>query len=243
MTIANIFFILSTYIRVIVGTPYYHMWYMYMLIGLYMITPIIGRSINGVKLKQLFFISFFFIGVGVINNLVSKLIWPISFINYIGYYILGYCLKEYYSQDNRGKKYFCMYIFSSLMIFIITEVTIRYNLLNKTLYFYEYLSPFVILSSIGIFIYFLRHKDFKINVDRILPHTFNIYIIHAGIYSIISILINKLDGWKNPIWFIPFLGLIVFITSLGMSIIINKVVDSLKIKCDATRKNKLVVTK
>ena len=222
--------IVSTYFRIFSGKPYYHMWYMYMLVGLYLVTPSICRIIDKIKVNQLFIISFLFIGVGIISNLFVNFVWPLEFINYIGYYILGYCLKHHCNQDNRGGAYLWFYLLSSFSIFLITEVIVRFNIYNKTLYFYSYLSPFVIVAAISIFVYFLRHKEFNINVNRIQPHTFNIYMIHAGIYNTISIFLNKLDRWQNPIWFIPFLTILVLILSFGMSVLINRAIVSLKVK-------------
>ena len=230
--------LLGIYVNILLGRPFYHMWYMYMIIGLYMVSPIMIRSMEGVKLNRLFITSVLLLLLGMLSGICNELIWPFSFINYMGYYLLGYCLNKLCVLNNKPKTGIFIYIFGSLLTFIITEAIIRLGVLNKTLYFYEYLSPTVIISSIGIFIYFLKHKEFNVNVSKVLPHTFNIYIIHAGVYNVISILINKFDVWKNPIWFIPFLSLIVLLISLGVSYLINQTTTVIQVRLKYNKKRK-----
>lgn len=78
-----------------VGKPYYHLWYMYMYIGLILITPptiyVIGKINDN---KKILILGWFMVILGFVINLTSILFWIIQFISYIGYYILGYALKE-----------------------------------------------------------------------------------------------------------------------------------------------------
>ena len=92
--------------KIILGPPWYHLWYLYMLIGLYILTPIY-RIISKYATKEnlLYFISIFFI-FGTCLNLVNKLLSFIdsrckiflsidSLVDYTGYFFIGYYLSKY----------------------------------------------------------------------------------------------------------------------------------------------------
>ena len=73
------------------GIPFGHMWYMYMLIGFYLAVPIlylirqhVSKNIWGIVGVFCFFLSFFFYN----GNLIAP-IWPLCWIQYVGYFIVG----------------------------------------------------------------------------------------------------------------------------------------------------------
>ena len=54
-------------------------------------------------------------------------------------------------------------------------------------------------------------------------HTFNIYLLHAGVLDTIDLITRHiLIENPNPIWYMPVLIIIVFSISYGISIILNK---------------------
>ncbi|ELC8443037.1 acyltransferase family protein [Clostridium perfringens] len=217
---------ITPFINWVYGIPYYHMWYMYMIIGLYLITPFLIDIKSELKKKKFFGLGIAFLFIGVFINLFSDLFWPLKFIMYIGYFILGYSLKEhYFDKKVNYKKYLFISILFSIFIFLLTEMIVKNNLISDKLYFYDYLSPFVIISSVFMFIAFLNmnHIKFPKFILNISKHTFNIYLIHAGVLNIFFRLTDKLIGYKpNPIWYIPLLTLVIFEISYGISIVIEK---------------------
>ena len=84
---------------VILGQPFYHMWYLFMIIGLYLITPILNNSIYYVSRNTLWTVAILLLLFGMINssydqilsNKVSFILW---FVNYLGYFIMGYLIKD-----------------------------------------------------------------------------------------------------------------------------------------------------
>lgn len=224
----------------ILGDPFYHMWYMYMIIGCYAITPILIKvrlNIGNKTFETIGWICMFF---GVVIDIIQvKLIWPISFIKYLGYFILGYSLKD--KNDMRSKSYLRYLIGSGILlilIFLITEINIRYNIFENKFYFLQPLSPIVIVSSIWMYISFLNMKNIKIKIYKLSRHTFNIYLLHGGILYLIDLPIRKfLIEYPNPIWYMPILTMLVFYISYIASIFlcyINKVLE------DNTKKNKVL---
>lgn len=214
------------------GVPYYHMWYMYMIIGLYLITPLLIKIRVKIGDGKFEICGWIFMILGIVINITEiSIIWPFQFILYIGYFILGYSFGKR-GNDIKGsyKTYLILSILISLMIFIITEFNIRYELLNNKFYFLTPLSPLVIVSSLFLYISFIKMKCLNYNVSKVSEQTFYIYLYHAGVLSIINFIINIFIVNPNPIWYIPILITIVFIISYMLSLITNIIIGKINYK-------------
>ena len=213
------------------GGPYYHMWYMYMIMGFYAITPILikVRLVMGDKIFEA--LGWIFMIFGILFNLSPvRLIWPIQFIPYLGYFILGYSFKNR-SKEKSYIPYLVVTIISLISVFLITELNIRFDFWKNKFYFLSPLSPLVVIGSICMYISFLNMKKLKIRYYNMAKHTFTIYLLHAGVLSIIDLIIRHVFiKYPNPIWYMPMLILFVFIISYGISVSINNIIEKFKIK-------------
>ncbi|MGL5125341.1 MAG: acyltransferase [Fusobacteriaceae bacterium] len=216
----------------ILGKPFYHLWYLYMILWLYLITPIIIRLKEDISKKNFLrtSISLIFISIFISKYSGDKLLWVIQFIVYLGYFMIGHSLKEYSKNKSFNPVTSSIIAISSgIIVFVITEIIVKYNLLNKTLYFYGNLTPFVIIGSIFTFITFLNIKIENKKLTHLASHSFNIYLLHAGVLNTIKIFFNfilKLDYLKyNAVWFIPILTFVVFVFSYIGSLFIQNFVN------------------
>lgn len=79
------------------GEPFYHMWYLYMLIGVYILIPVIIRFKNDVGEKRFAAVSYVFFILASLSMFTSshKLNWDLgtSFC-YCGYLMAGYTIKK-----------------------------------------------------------------------------------------------------------------------------------------------------
>lgn len=201
---------------VILGKPYYHMWYLFMIIGLYLITPILNNSISNVSRNTLWTVAILLLLFGMLNssydkflnNNVSFILW---FVNYLGYFILGYLI-----QDSKRKFSFLAlslaYIISSILIAVLSFYTIKSY---DSLYFYGYLTPLVIIGSLSFYKLFHQLKLGE-NIFSTISHlTLGIYLIHAGVLSVLVGGLKVLDitALDNPIVGIPMkFGITLFIS-------------------------------
>lgn len=210
----------------ILGKPFYHLWYLYMIIGLYLFTPFLNLMIARIPLKATWSMAFAFMAIGMIssffdeyfNNKVFFLLW---FINYLGYYILGF-LITHHSPKYKVSSLLMIYIFSSALIAIFTYFTFKYF---NSLYFYGYLSPLVILGSLSFYKIF-QQADFKENILSKSAHlTLGIYLIHAGLLDYLNyyIKINKLTFFDNPIYAIPVKSLLILSISFVIAYLFYQV--------------------
>ncbi len=190
------------------GTPFYHMWY--------------NQFIRTQSRRSIWIAAFFFLALGMIydyylGQIVFFIFW---FISYLGYFILGYLLKGFISKIS-NTWLILTYIICGILISIATYYTVRYF---NSLYFYNYLSPFVIISSLSIFLLF-QQINFKENrLSKISHLTLGIYLIHAGILNVLVYgrrLLNS-EFLNNPLLGIPLEFTITFTISLFITSLFYK---------------------
>ncbi len=146
---------------------HYHMWYLYMLLGLYLVTPLLTHMCKGAATAQLFY----FIGVAVVFTGVSKLnqeLWHLELLGdvlekmaffmplgYVGYFVAGYVLK------NRSPGLVSAVVLAALgvLAYLYTcratyEINPMFGFSSPNLVYFSNYSPTVWLMSLGIFALF-----------------------------------------------------------------------------------------
>ncbi len=196
----------KTFIRLITGNIWAHMWYLYLVLGLYLITPVcqlITKNINE-KEFRIFLIILFIISIIVPTiNKLFKIELAINMLNisgYIFYYFYGYYLYNY----NINKKYKIVnYILAIIAIGYTIYRAITINSLDNV-YSYISLVP-CILSSATVLVLKNRSitKDKLINLIAI--NSLGIYILHQLFINIIYKVL-KFDIIVSY----PYIGLIIY---------------------------------
>jgi surface polysaccharide O-acyltransferase-like enzyme len=193
-------------IRLITGDIWAHMWYLYLVLGLYLITPVCILITNNIKEKEykIFLILFFL--VSIIVPSLSKLLQlnlAFNYLNlssYIFYYFYGYYLYKY----NISKEYKIFnYILGILAIGYTIYSAITVNVIDKA-FAYTTLVPCILSSSVV-----LLFKDKNIKKDKLINliavNSLGIYIIHQLFINVIYKVI-KFDIIVNY----PYIGLIIY---------------------------------
>ena len=193
-------------IMLITGDIWAHMWYLYLVLGLYLITPVCILITNNIKEKEykIFLIILFL--VSIIVPSLSKLLnlnLAFNYLNlssYIFYYFYGYYLYKY----NISKEYKIFnYILAIIAICYTIYSAITVNVIDKA-FAYTTLVP-CILSSCVILLF----KDKNIKKDKLINliavNSLGIYIIHQLFINIIYKLL-KFDIIVNY----PYIGLIIY---------------------------------
>jgi surface polysaccharide O-acyltransferase-like enzyme len=237
----TVFDIMKISEMIILGPAWYHLWFLYMLIGLYLLTPIFRRIINHTEKNcmEYILVLYFIIGtcIPLINIILTKLpifmgrtiYFPVAELSgYIGYYIAGYYFSNNKLKDKTKTGFYCLAVLSILITIIGTSFMSIYK--NKPVgYLYGYLLPTTMLIAYALFIFFnekigqvkFSRKTEKI-ISRVSKYTFGIYLIHALVIQIFDIIgLNILI--ITPILSIPIISIMVFIVSEIGTIIINKI--------------------
>lgn len=193
----------------VMGKPYYHLWYMYMLIGLYLLVPFVIKAFDGYEDKVILYASSYFLMMAVVSSVwyyvfEVKKFWPLDFITYLGYFIFGMYLAR---KPKPARRYLSLsvYVFSSMCILILSSKT--YNLSANHSYFFSYVSIFTIISAIGFFNFF-RSLDinFSSALSFLSKHSFRVYLIHAFFLDVLLSVVG--DGvWTHSNSLIFILGM------------------------------------
>ena len=181
-----------------------HLWFMYYLIPMYLISPAIkvfidnseGNVIKYILLLWLIEIFSLTLG-GIVNNDTQKLIVNISLINnigfingYLGYFILGWYL---FNKDIQISNKWLILIIAASTLFISagTKMITEYNeFYTET--FKSYRSIFVVILSCGMFL--LLNKINK--APRILIKVISeLATVSYGVYLSHNVIINLLNKW------------------------------------------------
>lgn len=197
------------------GKPFYHLWYLYMIIPVYLFTPFIIILKDKLNRKKFAVFAMILLLYSTISEFTSthKLVYDLgSCIAYSSYYIMGWIIKDHYKEK---KLKFAVKYFGLFFLTIIVVVVFRYYELIKikegfevNYIFVDNFSPLIVLASLFLFLFF-TNLNMKRNI-KIWKNTFNIYLIHAGIWDV---LFRFSDTSLPAIIFVPFYVSLVYITS------------------------------
>ena len=216
----NIDYILKILQNILVGNLWDHMWYLYTILGLYLITPFMRIITKNIKEKEykyflilLFIFSILIPDIQYIFNINIAFSIPIASI-YLFYYLYGgYLIKHEFTFK---EKFFSIFLGITSIILIIVAPLTKISYIPVS-----YGSTTVFLVANMIFILF-KNKEFKKMPKKLQAFIGSLGSCGLGIYVIHQFFINiiyKLLKFKF-ILTSPFWGFILYTTFiLGISYI------------------------
>ncbi len=173
-----------------IGKPHATMWFMYMIIGLYCVTPFIIWIKNQLNYRSYCILGMVLMIHGIIVTHYCQLIWTIWWIQYIGYFMLGNIIFESLKNVNLGKMK--KYIFILLII-------IAYGIQIVYWYMKSYVAKDLVIPNtfsvpviVGAIIQFTAFSILGKNIGEshivrvVAKNSLYIYLIHPFFIEIIS---------------------------------------------------------
>lgn len=160
------------------GEPYYHLWFIYAILVLYLITPFLKYFISIFKVKDIFLITIILFIFSILYNwqVNTKHFFLIESLKYLPYFLLGYLYR--FVPIKKGLFYWsCLFFILSLFVTIYFTYILYIQNLDYKLYFYTYLSISTVPMSISIFYIFLYIKPNFIN-EKYSKLVLAIYLVH-----------------------------------------------------------------
>ena len=219
---------------VYVSKPYFHLWYLPMLIGLLIITPLVWEIVNSSRGKQwsqymiLLFLAFqiFTYTAGRFNlpwkehvQSLMNTVHPELVTGYIGYFVLGHYLYEY-GLPKKLEKTICILgpVLILAGIWLCRKESLEAG--KATQAFYENYTLFTFMWSTAVFLFF-KEQVSKIKwsekMEKVICSlggcTFGIYLIHAFVRDVFYR--NGIDSMmmKNTILAIPVVMFLILLVS------------------------------
>jgi surface polysaccharide O-acyltransferase-like enzyme len=238
--VQNIPFTASAIVQGILNGPYTQMWYLYVLAGLYLLTPIFRVFIahadqNLVK----YFVILWVLGVAIIPFFTLFTIFQLNsnvfaITGYIGFFVLG----TYLSTVEMRRSTLSLFIILGVALTAISTYVLAATVGGTEMYFFQqYFSPTIILASVMLFLLLLTVKPPSVQKENSLSkvhklikviseNTLGIFFIHVMIIESIQ---NGYFGFAinrntlNPIIEVPLLTAIVLFVSLAIILLLKKV--------------------
>jgi len=170
-----------------------HFWYIYMILGLYFITPWLQKVLKFAK-KETFIILVLWFLCSILNPHLIKFDLPripfshFPITEFIGYYILGYYIKV---DRNKIKKVpFSIIIIIYLIGFFISAISTKYVLLktgNRISDFFDKNSLGTFFMTVSFFTFFIK-LDFKNRneaVKIVSNSTYFAFLVHLLVLKIV----------------------------------------------------------
>lgn len=212
------------------GRPYYHLWFMYMLPGLYLVAPFLRRLVQAAsraELTGLAAAAFVLAALNQVHQGFTGTEAPLFinwFLAYTPYFLAGYLIRTYPGSVPRG---LCLGVFALSCVLTMAGCfgVARSAGLVKGLYFYEYLSLSVIPMALSL-MFLLRDWQRPLLGTRneaVAGLSFGVYLIHAAVLDVLSHEVSRRGLLLHPAWSIPTMAVLVFALSLAATACMRRV--------------------
>lgn len=217
----------------------YHFWYLFALVGLYVVTPLLRKVTADKSMTAYFLVVFFAVNlvleylvyipkVGSIVALFTNKV-GIGIVGYVGYFTLGYYL--YAIKDTiKPKTEICLYAVGVglWILTVVLEGKVSPEL-QEADFIKQYMKPNVILYSASIYLFFIKRVSqisFSEKTQRVFSKltelSFGVYILHALVNEFVSY-IPLPQPMKLPYLWLVLLTIVIYLASLGLTFLIRKI--------------------
>lgn len=216
-------------------TGEYHMWFLYTISGLYILTPLL-RYIAVSKEVSRYYLALFLIfgsllpflekvsvGGSILGAIKEKIQLDMA-IGYSGYYLLGHWLRTEKLSAKTVKWLYISGIMGAVFTVIVTlGVSYVSGIANEELA--GYLMPNVVLTSAAVY-YFMISRGWQFKQSKWISHlaeaSFGCYLVHPLILWVFE-WVGLVPTLLHPVIMVPLLTGITLLLSLGITLAMKKV--------------------
>ena len=225
---------------------HYHMWFIFMIVGLYICLPFIQSLVKDDRTTKYFLLLAFIFaylipqivtltndfagelvikGVTLINSDISNMDIHIV-MGFTSYFVLGYLLNKI---DLSKKQRTIIYLLGIIgfTLTIVLDLIVALKTQQYCQNYYDYFTINVLFESVAIFTWF-KYKKYRIPklhpiIIRLSKYSFGAYLVHALIIEQLNTRLGLNTLSFNAVLSVICIGLIVFICSFIVSGILNHV--------------------
>lgn len=224
--------------NVVLGQTHYHLWFLYTIIGLYLVTPLLRAFVRGATRTD--FHWFFLLSFLLASLLPTLLQFHPSqtlslylkrldlhlVLGYAGYYVAGYYLKTFpLRRKTRAVLYALGLLGGFVTLFGTQWLSLRQGSLNGTLY--SNMAPNVVFSSVALFVLF-RSASERRPARRTKSHCAGMAQRSLGIYLVhdLFLMLLRAQGITvlsfSPLLSVPVLTAVVFVLAYAAAWLLSK---------------------
>lgn len=213
----------------------YQFWYLYMLLGLYIISPAIKKFTDNANKKDFLYVIAIFTIIGFvipficgIYSIDSQSIWVVRWLSpFSAYWLLYYLLGTYLERYPLCRWQNQVMILSAVLLGVLTILACigGGNFQGSLKVWLQYNSPFTLVYTVALFS-LIQRKCNSCGLSRITglaKYSLGVYILHpAGIVAMRKILGIDADTFL-PVISVPLLTVIVYFICVVATWIIKKI--------------------
>lgn len=215
---------------------HYHLWFLFIIVGLYFITPFLRPIVKDKRLEKQFIVVSLLLcyGINLINLIpgAGAFCYYVSrfdinlFSGYVGYFVLGHYLnRNEMSKKIRRGIYLLAVISLTLTIGVTSIWSVSTGIPQDGLY--EYLLPNTFIVSVALFefvkkINIPQDSTARKIVSKLAALSFGMYLVH-DFFNVVFTIIGFTTTLFNPIFSVPLISLCVYVGSLMVALIISRI--------------------
>ena len=225
---------------------HFHMWYLYAIIGLYLLVPILRVIVENEKLTRYFLVLCFLfafvlpqlvsvvslysytlgeIGRSVLGNVNLQFVMGLT-----GYFVLGYWFHHHELSGKMIRLLYAGAVFA-FGLNIIGTIAVSYHQNVANTIFYETMSVTTLIQAMAIFVWFRQHFGERDGqsaarrsvIEKLSISTFGVYLVHPLWMELMDrhLGLNTLSftAWLS----VPALFAMVLVISVIVSLILNQI--------------------
>lgn len=223
------------------GSYHFHLWFCFMILGLYLVTPILRAFCRGASRGDF---HYFFLLAFLFASLLPTLfeLFPNSFpvlefwynqlsvrlvTGYVGYYVAGFYLKEYLISRLAEAIVYILGILGALATVWGTSSLSRHSgYFVETLY--DYTSPNVVFFAVAIVVLFRyvlgvsEERSRRQRLSGVARISFGIYLVH-DLFIMFLAHFNITALSFDPVVAVPVLTAVVFLFSFALAWLVSRI--------------------
>lgn len=203
----------------------YHLWYVYMLIGLYATVPLIIKIRNQVSWNKYKLLAIIMLIWACISQMTSsqESAYSIGVVGaFLGYFLMGDVIRTESEKAFANKKKAIIW----LLLIIMASIIITFLARARGLYFYiskwnvNFFSPTIIVYSLSMFSLFSL-IDVKGDYSWLSSKTYYIYLFHSIVLSVLARVFDHCI--KSEMISMMILTVATFLLALGIALVFERV--------------------
>ena len=193
----------------IAGRPYIHLYFLFLIAGLYLVTPFLAMAATSLDSNHLgqaiLVMAALALGANMADFLATSAFT--LFVPYIAYYFAGlYCVLV---LANRPGPYGLLLAGAIVTTTLLTTLLVSMKGLDDrwSFYFYEDFSPTIMVMAVAVFMVLLRatfSPAIQSIAQRLAPWTLGVYVAHPIIVELLRNLYHtRMPAMFRPLYYIP----------------------------------------
>lgn len=212
-----------------IGRPYIHLYFLFLIAGLYLVTPFLARALGSLSMPQIRQLILIIAGLAIGANLFDFLASSAftMFVPYLAYYLGGwYWAQTLVSRPRIGVLAIAMAI---IMITILTALCVSaWGFDDRwSFYFYEDFSPTVMIMAIAVFVFTMWGcipSMVKAFAKQLAPWTLGVYLAHPIVVELLRyVYYHFVPILLRPPYYVPVTFLVTCILTFSVVALMHQV--------------------